>query len=77
MKNKRNGKGIEFDKYGNLIYEGGYLNDKRHGKGREYYDNGKLSFEGEFYMNLKFNGKGYDRRGNKTYELINEWKRNI
>ena len=71
LKDKRNGKGKEFDQYGNLIYEGGYMNDKRHGKGKEYYDNGKLSFEGEFYMNLKFNGKGYTRRGNITYELTN------
>ena len=31
-----NGKGKEYDKYGQLLYEGEYLNGKRHGKGKEY-----------------------------------------
>ena len=44
---ERNGKGKEYDNFGNLIYEGEYLNDKRNGKGKEYYY-GDLVFEGQY-----------------------------
>ena len=63
---KRNGKGKEYDYYGNLIFEGEYLNGN--GKGKEYYfDN--LIFEGE-YLNGKRNEKGkeYDYKGNLIFE---------
>ena len=30
----------------------------------------KLEFEGEFLYNKKWNGKGYDKKGNIIYELI-------
>ena len=37
LNGKRNGKGKEYDYYGNLIFEGEYLNGKRwNGKGKEY-----------------------------------------
>ena len=48
---KRNGKGKEYNYFGQLEYEGEYLNGKRNGKGKEY-DNDKLIFEGE-YLNDK------------------------
>ena len=35
------GKGKEYNEYGELIFEGEYLNGKRNGKGKEYYK-GKL-----------------------------------
>ena len=43
----KNGKGHvkEYDDYGNIKFEGEYLNGKRNGKGKEYYKNGKLMFE--------------------------------
>ena len=44
---KRNGKGKEYNYFGELKFEGEYLNGKRNGKGKEYY-NGKLIFEGEY-----------------------------
>jgi len=43
-----NGKVKEYNKYGYLIFEGGYLNGKRNGKGKEYDYDGKLIFEGEY-----------------------------
>ena len=67
---ERNGKGKEYNKYDDLIFEGEYLNGKRNGKGREYYDeNGYLKFEGE-YLNGKRNGKGkeYNDNGKLLFE---------
>ena len=49
-------KGIIYDAYDNIIYEGEFLNRKINGKGEEYYKNGRLKFEGE-YLNGKINGK--------------------
>ena len=46
----------EFNKNGNLEFEGEYLNGKRNGNGKEY-DCGILIFEGD-YLNGKRNGKG-------------------
>ena len=37
-----NGKGKEYDKYGELIFEGEYVNGQRHGKGKIQYHKGKL-----------------------------------
>ena len=53
----KNGKGKEYNWYGELIFEGEYLNRKRNGKGKEYDEYGNLMFEGE-YLNGKRNGKG-------------------
>ena len=55
-----NGKGKEYDYYGDVIFEGEYLNWKRNGKGKEYYYNGKLKFKGEFLNGSK-----------KEYKAIN------
>ena len=48
MDNNVNGKGKEYNKKGELIFEGEYLNGKRNGKGKEYEDDGVLKFEGEY-----------------------------
>ena len=52
----RYGKGKEYNKYGELEYEGDFYIE-RHGKGKEYNRDGDLRFEGE-YANGKRNGKG-------------------
>ena len=78
------GKYIKSDKNGNtkeyelskialytLSYEGKYLNGKRNGKGKEYYKNGKIKFEGEYLNGKRWNGKGYNIRGVKVYEIKN------
>ena len=50
----KDGKGKEYDRDDELIYEGEYLNGKRNGKGKEYNgDTGELKFEGEYYENLR------------------------
>ena len=49
----RNGKGKEYDKKGNLIYEGEYLEGKRHGKGVLYDKNRKADFIGDFFEGKK------------------------
>ena len=51
-----NGKVKEYNDYGELDFEGEYLNGKSYGEGKEYYI-GTLIFEGE-YLNGKRNGKG-------------------
>ena len=46
----------EYNDYGELIFEGEYLNGTRHGKGKEYKDN-KLIFEGEYLYGYKIKEK--------------------
>ena len=76
------GKLVEIDKNGNakeyyltskeLMFEGEYKNKKRNGKGKEFhYSNGKIKFEGEYKNGLKWEGKGYNPKGNLEYELKN------
>ena len=60
-----NGKGKEYYDNGKLKFEGEYKNGKRNGKGKEYYINGKLKFEGEYLNGKKWNGNGYNIKGNK------------
>ena len=38
-------------------------------KGKEYYVNDKIKFEGEYHNGKRWNGIGYDIKGNKVYEL--------
>jgi len=71
LNGQKNGKGKGYDYKGNLEYEGEYLNGKRNGKGKEYGYKGRLEFEGEYLNNKKWNGKGYDKNNNITFELIN------
>ncbi len=54
MKNG-SGKGKEYAFYGNLIYEGEYLNGVKNGKGKENIEN-KLFFEGEYLNGKRWNG---------------------
>ena len=37
----------------------------------KFYVNEKLEYEVEYLYNKKWNGKGYDANGNKTWELVN------
>ena len=67
LNGKKNGKGKEYDFFNDkLIFEG---DGERNGKGKEYYKNSKLKFEGEYLYNNKYNGKGFDEKGNIIYEL--------
>ena len=66
---KRNGKEKEYNEYGQIIFEGEYINDQKR-RGKEYVNN-RLEFEGEYLSNKKFHGKGYDINGKIIYELIN------
>ena len=71
LNKKRNGKGKEYNSYGDLEFEGEYLNGKRNGKGKEFYDSEILKFEGEYLDGKRWNGKGYDMDNNVVYELKN------
>ena len=59
------GNGKEYNKYGNIIYEGEFLNGKRNGKGKEYDIRGNLRYDGEFLKGER-NGKG------KEYSYYNK-----
>ena len=60
LNGKRNGKGKEYNSFGELDFEGEYLNGRKNGKGKEYYENGKLMFDGEFLNGRRNrNGKIY------------------
>ena len=66
---KRSGKGKEYNDKGDLIFEGEYLyNDRKRGK---LYIKGKIEFEGDFLFNRKYDGNGYDEKGNIVYQLKN------
>ena len=68
LNGKRNGKGKEYYKDGELMFEGEYLNGICL-NGKEYDYNGKLKFEGE-YLNGERNGKGkeYYKDGELKFE---------
>ena len=59
------------DDDGKLKFEGEYLKGEKNGKGKEYHSNGKLLFEGEYLKNKKWNGKGYDGKNKKVFEITN------
>jgi hypothetical protein len=70
----KNGKGKEYEIHENstnLSFEGEYLKGKRQGKGKEFYYCGEINFEGEYLEGKRWNGKGYNNKGEITYELIN------
>ena len=69
MNGTKNGKGIEYNKFHTIIYEGGYANGKKSGYGREYNRRGYLMYEGEF-LNGKRNGIGkeYNIFGNLIFK---------
>ena len=64
-------KGKEYD-YGNLIFEGEYLNGERNGKGKQYDYNDQLIFDGEYLNGKKYNGKG--KEFNKDGKIIFEFE---
>ena len=73
----KNGFGSEYILYTNiLIFKGKYFKGVRNGKGKEYYYNSKLKFEGEYLNGKKWNGKGYNYKGNMLFE-IKDGKGNI
>ena len=63
-----NGKVKEYNEYGELLFEGEYLDGKRNGQGKEY-DDGELLFAGE-YLDGKRNGQGkeYYKDGDLKFE---------
>ena len=63
------GKVKEYNWFGNLIFEGEYLNGEINGKCKEYNYDGLLLFEGE-YLNGEKNGKckEYNNDGNLIFE---------
>ena len=71
LNGKKEGKGKEYDYDGRIIFEGEYKNGKRHGKGKEFYYFGDILFEGEYSDGKRWNGKGYDKKGNLIYEIKN------
>ena len=78
----KDGKGkniIELDKYDYhlLRYEGEYINGERNGKGKEYYSKNKIKFEGEYLNGKKWNGNGYDKKGNIIFKIKNGRKEKI
>ena len=52
MNGFKHGKGIEYSKYGNIHYEGDFINEKYEGIGKLYYGYGKLEYEGSFMNGL-------------------------
>ena len=64
----RNGKGTLYNKNGNIIYEGDWINNKKEGNGKWIFEDGKY-YIGQFKDNL-INGKGtlYNKNGNIIYE---------
>ena len=51
-----------------LMFKGTYLN----GKGKEFYkDDGNIKFDGKYLNGKKWNGKGYNIKGELNYEIKN------
>lgn len=62
------GKGIEYDENGMIIYDGEWRNDRFHGKGKKYDEKNQLVYEGEWKNGLP-EGKGvYYESGKKKYK---------
>ena len=54
-----------------LLSEEEYLNGEKNGKVKEYNSEGYSEFEGEYLSGKIWNGKGYDKDHNVTYEIKN------
>ena len=76
----KNGKGYikERNSYGDIVYEGEYMNGLRNGKGKETNSNPTISFEGVFYNGQRWIGKlkeyekfGFDERLKFEGEVMN------
>ena len=62
----------KYDKDGNLLFDGEYLNGKiLKGKIKNYYENKKLKFEYDIVNGLLWDGKEYDENGAIICELNN------
>ena len=63
-----NGKVLEINRDGKIIFEGEYSNNKRNGKGKEYdglgeFNNlGDIIFEGEYLTGKRWNGICYNKK---------------
>ena len=68
LNGKKHGKGIIFDKNGNIIYEGDFVNGEKEGNGKYYYKNGEY-YDGPWIKDKK-HGKGiiYYPNGSILYE---------
>ena len=64
------GKYFEYDKEDSLIFEGQYKDGGKNGKGKIIKE-GITIFEGEFLNGKRWNGNGYDFKGNIVYKLKN------
>ena len=73
LNGERNGKGKEYDIFGNLVFEGEYLNGERNGKGKEYNIFGILEFEGEYLNDKKWNGKEKQKYKNGKIKFEREY----
>ena len=61
--NLKEGKGKEFNKKGNLLYIGEFMNGYRY-KGKEYNENGEIIFNGKYAKGFPYNGKLKEYIGN-------------
>ena len=64
-----------YDNY-QIKFEGEYTDGERNGKGIEYYENKQIKFEGEYLNGKIWNGIGYNKYGEKAFE-IKDGKGNI
>ena len=73
---KRNGNGKEYDKNGEIVYEGEkeYLNGKKNGKVKSYKMGDSLCFEGEFLNGEEWNRYYRNSDGKMTLKYINGCK---
>jgi len=72
-KNGKRWNGKEYNKYGELIYDGQYLNGIWNGKGKEYNNYGFWIFEGEFLNGERWNGKGVECTYDNFLEFEGEY----
>ena len=70
LSGKKSGYGTDY--YDNdVIFKGEYSEGKKHGKGIEYYDNYQKKFEGVYKNGKKWEGIGYNDKGEEEYTLKN------
>ena len=65
---EKNGLGKEFSEFGELIFEGEYLNDLKK-IGKEYAFNYTLEFEGEYLNGERWNGAGKEYNKESGYSV--------
>ena len=72
---KQNGKteGKIYTDYGNVLFEGEFLNGKKDGIGKEYNHKGLLIFEGEYLDDYRWNGKEKEYNDDGTIKCENKY----